>query len=395
MKKLVKKQRMTKLFKLFFESEKAGGIILIFATLISLIIANSQWGRSYDELLHLKFAGLSLEHWVNDGLMTIFFLLIGLELEREIYVGELSNFRDTLLPFSGALGGMLVPAGIFAWINYGLPTTSGAGIPMATDIAFAIGILSLLGNKVPLSVKVFLTALAVIDDLGAILIIAFFYSTDISIGFLLASLGVFLFLMILSYFKIRKMWPYVVGGIAMWFFMLNSGIHATITGVMLAFVIPFGKGDYRAPSSRMQHFLHKPVTFVILPIFALANTAIHFNGSILDSLGEPLAIGIIAGLVVGKPLGIFVFTWLAVKLKVSSLPNGLNWSSLLGVGMLAGIGFTMSIFITLLAVSDTVMVNNSKMAVLAGSVLSGAVGFSCLYIAFSKKHRSRRQLPEN
>lgn len=390
MKKLVEKQRITKPFKIFFESEKAGGIILIFATLVSLIIANSQWGRGYDDLWQFELAGLSLEYWINDGLMTIFFLLIGLELEREIYVGELSNFRDTLLPFSGALGGMLVPACIFAWINYGLPTASGTGIPMATDIAFAIGILSLLGNKVPLSVKVFLTALAVIDDLGAILVIAFFYSSNISFGYLVASIGVFAILLILSLLKVRKMLPYIIGGIAMWFFMLNSGIHATITGVMLAFVIPFGKGEQRTPSSRMQHFLHKPVTFIILPIFALANTAIHFNGNILDSLGEPIAIGIIVGLVIGKPLGIFIFTWIAVKLKISKLPDGINWNSLLGIGMLAGIGFTMSIFITLLAVSDPVMVNNSKMAVLTSSLLSGTVGFSWLYVVLSKKKKKSR-----
>jgi NhaA family Na+:H+ antiporter len=385
MAKVIAQQKMTKLFRDFFESEKAGGLILIAVTIVSLIIANSNYGEIYDSFWHHKLAGLSIEHWINDGLMAIFFLLIGLELEREIYIGELSDFRNTLLPFSGALGGMLIPAGLFALINHGLPSSSGAGIPMATDIAFAIGILSLLGNKVPLSVKVFLTALAVIDDLGAILVIAIFYSSNISLNYLFASLAVFALLLLLNRLKVHRVWPYIVGGIAMWYFMLNSGIHATITGVMLAFAIPFGNGDHNTSSSKIQHFLHKPVAFLILPIFALANTAINFEGNIIKALSSPISLGILLGLIVGKPLGILLFSWISVKLKISILPADLNWGSLLGAGMLAGIGFTMSIFIALLAFTDPAMINNSKLAILAGSLLSGIIGFTWLSIVLKRK----------
>lgn len=385
MAKVMAPQKMTKLFREFFESEKAGGLILIAVTIVSLIIANSNYGEVYDSFWHHKLVGLSIEHWINDGLMAIFFLLIGLELEREIYIGELSDFRNALLPFSGALGGMLIPAGLFALINSGLPSAAGSGIPMATDIAFAIGILSLLGNKVPLSVKVFLTALAVIDDLGAILVIAIFYSSNISLNYLFASLTVFALLLLLNRLKVHRVWPYIVGGIAMWFFMLNSGIHATITGVLLAFAIPFGNGDHKTSSSKIQHFLHKPVAFLILPIFALANTSINFEGNIIDALRSPISLGILLGLVVGKPLGILLFSWISVRLKISILPTDLNWGRLLGIGMLAGIGFTMSIFIALLAFTDSAMINNSKLAILAGSLLSGILGFVWLSIVLKRK----------
>lgn len=385
MAKVMAPQKMTKLFREFFESEKAGGLILIAVTIVSLIIANSNYGEVYDSFWHHKLVGLSIEHWINDGLMAIFFLLIGLELEREIYIGELSDFRNALLPFSGALGGMLIPAGLFALINSGLPSAAGSGIPMATDIAFAIGILSLLGNKVPLSVKVFLTALAVIDDLGAILVIAIFYSSNISLNYLFASLTVFALLLLLNRLKVHRVWPYIVGGIAMWFFMLNSGIHATITGVLLAFAIPFGNGNHKTSSSKIQHFLHKPVAFLILPIFALANTSINFEGNIIDALRSPISLGILLGLVVGKPLGILLFSWISVRLKISILPTDLNWGRLLGIGMLAGIGFTMSIFIALLAFTDSAMINNSKLAILAGSLLSGILGFVWLSIVLKRK----------
>ncbi|MFY7899636.1 MAG: Na+/H+ antiporter NhaA [Chitinophagaceae bacterium] len=368
----------TKLFKEFFESEKAGGLTLVFCTIVSLIIANSNWGHQYHQIWQTSFANHSIEHWVNDGLMTIFFLLIGLELEREVYIGELSNIKDALFPTFGAIGGILIPAFIFLIFNYGTKTQSGAGIPMATDIAFALGILSLLGKRVPLSLKVFLTALAVIDDLGAILIIAFFYTKTIAWMNLLLSLGIFVVLLILNRLKVRNLVPYFIGGIGMWYFMLHSGVHATITGVLLAFAIPFGNGDEKSTSYLLQHFLHKPVAFIILPIFALANTAIEINGSISEIFKETYAIGIALGLVIGKPLGIFSLTFLAHKLKICTIPIDLNWSKIFAISCLGGIGFTMSIFVTLLAFDDTTIINNAKLVILISSLFAGILGFFSL-----------------
>ncbi len=370
--------RVTKLFKDFFDSEKAGGLTLIVCTILSLLIANSTFGEGYHHFWQTKFQGHSIEHWVNDGLMTIFFLLIGLELEREIYKGELSNLKDALLPIFGAIGGMAVPAGLFLLFNYGTPTQSGAGIPMATDIAFALGILSLLGNRVPTSMKVFLTALAVIDDLGAIIIIAVFYTKTLLWTNLFIALGIFALLLIFNRMKIRNLIPYLVGGVVMWYFMLHSGVHATITGVLLAFAIPFGNGDEKSTSYILQHFLHKPVAFVILPIFALANTAIVFSGDIAQTLTENNSLGIAVGLIAGKPLGIFVLTFLAVTFGLCKLPPDLNWKSIFGVGLLAGIGFTMSIFITLLAYDSETIINNSKLVILISSMTAGLLGFTTL-----------------
>jgi NhaA family Na+:H+ antiporter len=310
--------------------------------------------------------------------MEIFFLLIGLELEREIYMGELSKLKDALLPMFGALGGIVFPAGIYLIFNYGTPTQSGAGIPMATDIAFALGILSLLGNKVPTSLKVFLTALAVIDDLGAIIIIAIFYTKTLLWTNLFIALGIFVLLLVLNRMKVRNLIPYLIGGIAMWYFMLQSGVHATITGVLLAFAIPFGNGDEKSTSYILQHFLHKPVAFIILPIFALANTAIAISGDITQTLTENYSLGISLGLIVGKPLGIFLLTFLAVTAGLCKLPADLNWKNIFGVGLLAGIGFTMSIFITLLAFDDETIINNSKLVILISSLIAGLLGFITL-----------------
>ena len=376
--------RLTKLFKEFFDSEKAGGLILIFATALSLILANSQWQGSYTEFWATDWGGHSITHWINDGLMTIFFLLIGLELEREIYEGELSDIRNASLPIFAALGGMLVPAGIFMMLNYGLPTQSGTGIPMATDIAFAIGILSLLGNKVPASLKVFLIALAVIDDLGAIVVIAIFYSASISLSNLMIALGIYAVLILLNRLKVCNMIPYLIGGILMWYFMLHSGVHATITGVLLAFAIPFGKSIDKSPSYKIQHFLHKPVAFFILPLFAVANTGIVIKSGWQDGLLEMGSLGIIAGLVIGKPLGISLFSYLAVKFKLSKLPTELKWGNIIGVGFLGGIGFTMSIFITLLAYTDMDMANNAKISILVGSVIAAIIGLVWLKIMLVK-----------
>lgn len=374
----------TKLFKEFFESEKAGGLILIACTIVSLTIANSKLSANYEHFWHLNLAGNSLEHWINDGLMTIFFLLIGLELEREIYQGELSNIKDALLPIFGALGGIIMPAGIFLLLNYGTTSQAGAGIPMATDIAFALGILSLLGNKVPTSLKVFLTALAVIDDLGAIFVIAIFYTKDLLWLNLFAALGIFALLMIFNRLKVRNLIPYLLGGIVMWYFMLNSGVHATITGILLAFAIPFGNGDKKSTSYILQHFLHKPVAFIILPLFALANTAIVLSPDIGKTLTENYSLGIALGLIVGKPLGVFVLSYLAVTIGICKIPEDLNWKSIIGAGFLGGIGFTMSIFITLLAFSDTIVINNAKFVILISSLIAGVLGFIYLKILFRK-----------
>lgn len=370
--------KATKLFKEFFESEKAGGLILIGCTIVSLLIANSSFGGSYTGFFQTKVAGLSIEHWINDGLMAIFFLLIGLELEREIYKGELSNVKDALLPIFAAIGGMLIPAGIFLAFNFGTETQSGAGIPMATDIAFALGILSLLGNRVPVSLKVFLTALAVIDDLGAIIIIAIFYTKELLWTNLLIALGIFAVLLVLNRLRVKSLIPYLLGGAAMWYFMLVSGVHATIAGVLLAFAIPFGDGGEKSTSYKLQHYLHKPVAFVILPIFALANTAIFFEGNISEILTENNSLGIALGLIVGKPLGIFLLSFLAVSFGLCKLPSDINWKSVLGVGFLAGIGFTMSIFITLLAFDNQMIINNSKLIILLSSLTAGLIGFVSL-----------------
>ena len=375
---------ITKLFREFFDSEKAGGLFLIGCTILSLILANSNFGTGYHQFWQTQFAGHSIEHWVNDGLMTIFFLLIGLELEREIYKGELSNFKEALLPIFGALGGIIIPAGLFILFNFGTATQSGAGIPMATDIAFALGILSLLGNRVPTSLKVFLTALAVIDDLGAILIIAIFYTKTLLWTNLFIALGIFVLLLVFNRLKIKNLAPYLMGGIAMWYFMLNSGVHATITGVLLAFAIPFGNGDEKSTSYILQHFLHKPVAFIILPIFALANTAIILGGDIGQTLTQNYSIGIAVGLIAGKPLGIFLLTFLAVTGGLCKLPQDLNWKAIAGVGFLGGIGFTMSIFITLLAFDNETIINNAKFVILISSLIAGLIGFIILKLTLKQ-----------
>jgi NhaA family Na+:H+ antiporter len=375
---------ITKLFREFFDSEKAGGLFLIGCTILSLILANSNFGTGYHQFWQTQFAGHSIEHWVNDGLMTIFFLLIGLELEREIYKGELSNFKEALLPIFGALGGIIIPAGLFILFNFGTATQSGAGIPMATDIAFALGILSLLGNRVPTSLKVFLTALAVIDDLGAILIIAIFYTKTLLWTNLFIALGIFVLLLVFNRLKIKNLIPYLIGGAVMWYFMLNSGVHATITGVLLAFAIPFGNGDQKSTSYILQHFLHKPVAFIILPIFALANTAIILSGDIGQTLTQNYSIGIAVGLIAGKPLGIFLLTFLAVTAGLCKLPQDLNWKAIAGVGFLGGIGFTMSIFITLLAFDNETIINNAKFVILISSLIAGLIGFIILKLTLKQ-----------
>ncbi len=370
--------RIKRLFNEFFESEKAGGLILVCATIISLILANSPFQSTYLKIWDFDVAGHNIVHWINDGLMAIFFLLIGLELEREIYHGELASIKSASMPIFGALGGMVLPAAIFLALNFGTDTQAGAGIPMATDIAFAIGIISLLGNRVPASLKIFLIALAVIDDLGAIIIIAVFYTTSLSFLNLSIALGIISLLAIFNRLKVHNLIPYILGGVVAWYFMLLSGVHATITGVLLAFVVPYGNGGRKSPSYILQHILHKPVAFIILPLFAIANTSIVIGSNWLSSLGEPFSLGIIGGLVIGKPVGIVLFSMVAVWLGLANLPDDLKWKNIIGAGFLGGIGFTMSIFIALLAFDSQLIIDGSKIAILIASCVASGIGFFIL-----------------
>ncbi len=380
--------RITKLFNDFFESEKSG-VLLIVCTLISMLLANASIGESYQHFWHLKAGMLSIEQWVNDGLMAIFFFMIGLELKRELYVGELSSAKTGLLPVFAAIGGMLVPAAIYLSLNYDRPGASGFGIPMATDIAFAIGILSLLGNRVPASLKVFLTAIAVIDDLGAILVIAFFYTESLSLLNLGIVAAIFLLLLLVSKRKVNYLSVYLAGGIMLWYFMLQSGVHATLAGILLAFALPFDKGSKKALSYKVQSWLHKPVSFIILPVFALANTAIAFEAGWDKGLLTASSMGIILGLILGKPIGVFLLSFLSVKLKLTALSGSLNWKQVWGTGFLAGIGFTMSIFITLLAFNDDFIIRESKIAILLASLVSGIIGYSFLNMILKKKNSNK------
>lgn len=375
----VVQRKLSRSFKAFFDSEKAGGIILIVCTVVSLIVANSMIGPSYLAFWQAYIGPLSIEHWINDGLMAIFFLLIGLELEREFYNGELSDIRNAMLPIFAAAGGIAVPALIHLSQNYGTETQAGIGVPMATDIAFALGVLALLGSRVPASLKVFLTALAVMDDLGAIIVIALFYTSKLSAIYLAGSLLIWAGLIVLNrYFKVLSLIPYLVGGALMWFFMLKSGVHATIAGVLLGFAIPFSakEDDEDSPSHRLEAFLHKPVAFLILPIFALANTGVVLGSDSLTALSNPNEVGIMAGLVLGKPIGITLICFAVVTLGICKLPLDLAWRHIFGAGLLGGIGFTMSIFITNLAfATNPVEINGSKMAILLASLTAGTIGF--------------------
>lgn len=352
-------------------------------TVISMLLANSVFQSEYVSFWQQHIGSHSLVDWINDGLMAIFFLLIGLELEREIYIGELSSLKNATLPLFGAIGGMIVPACMYLFLNYGTATQSGAGIPMATDIAFAVGILSLLGNRVPISLKIFLTALAVIDDLGAIIVIALFYTKSISFFHLMIALAIWIVLLAFNRLKIRNLIPYLIGGVLMWYFMMQTGIHATITGVLVAFAIPFGNGDSKSTSYILQKFLHNPIAFFVLPLFALANTAIILGDNLFGGLTSSSSIGILLGLLLGKPLGIFLLAYLAAAIGLCRLPKDLQWKNIIGAGFLGGIGFTMSIFITLLAFDDHEVINASKIAILFSSLTAAVIGF--LFLNYSLK----------
>ena len=377
------RMRTTNLFNDFFENERSAGIVLIGCTLVSLVLANSPLQQHYLAIWNYEVAGHHLSHWINDGLMTIFFLLVGLELEREIYIGELSTLDKAMLPVVAAFGGMIVPATLHMVFNYGTPTQSGAGIPMATDIAFALAALSLVGRGVPMALKVFLTALAVIDDLGAILIIAFFYTDTLQWTNLIIALSAFGLLLVFNRLRVRSLIPYLIGGVIMWWYMLHSGVHATISGVLLAFAIPFQNGDEKSTSYVLQKFLHRPVPYIILPLFALANTSVVLPDGWIHRLAEPNSLGIFVGLVIGKPLGISLFSYAFTALKLTRLPSGINWRHIIGAGMLGGIGFTMSIFITLLAFGDSRVIDQSKIVIAFSSTIAGIAGYLYLTLTTS------------
>lgn len=367
--------QLSSTLKDFFDNEKAGGIILIWCAIVSMILANLY--HPYAFFWHAKVGGMDLTHWINDGLMAVFFLLVGLELKREFLAGELSNVRKAVTPIFAAIGGVIVPAILYVLLNSRSGDMRGVGIPMATDVVFALGVLSLLGDRVPVSIKVFLTALAVIDDMCAIMVIALFYSQTIDLFNISATLGILLLLVVMSR-RVKALAVYIIGGIIMWYFMFHSGVHASITGVLLALVIPFERSSDNRPAQYLQGLLHKPVAFFILPLFALANTGIQVSAESFSSLLTPISLGIIIGLLLGKPLGILLFTFVAVKVNLGSLPLSLKWKHITGIGFLGGIGFTISIFMSVLAFDDVELAAHSKFSVLIASFVAGIVGLTYL-----------------
>ena len=416
-------------FSEFFRREAAGGIVLLVSAVLALLLANTSWGPAryfpaiWDYHLRLAVNGYALDHtllqWINDGLMTVFFLIVGLEIKREVLGGELSSPRQAALPIAGALGGMLLPALLFALFNHGTPTAGGWGIPMATDIAFALAALQLLGPRVPLGLKVFLTALAIVDDLGAVVVIAGFYTTELHLNYLYLALSTWGILLVFNWLRVRSLWAYLPLGAVLWYFMLESGIHATLAGVLLAVAIPFRislsrvellrRVDERlallreethelaadprviseeleelhlrssSPAQRLEQQLHSAVSFGVIPLFAFANTSLVIEPAALRGLLSPLGLGIVVGLVVGKPLGIGALSWLTVRLGWAELPPGVSWRHLWGAGVLGGIGFTMSIFVTLLALGEhSGATDVAKLAILLASLTAGGLGFGLL-----------------
>ena len=382
-------------FKWFFKLEAASGLLLLISAILALIISNSNYSSLYFETLETYlFIGINsfgikmtIIHWINDALMAAFFFFVTLEIKREFLQGELSNKKQALLPIIAAVGGMVVPALMYIYINFqNSETLNGWAIPSATDIAFSLGVLSLLGSRVPLSLKVFLTALAIIDDLGAIIIIAFFYSGDLSIVYLSLLLLTFIGLLILNKLNIKKFPPYLILGLILWFFTHESGVHATIAGVLLATVIPHRKKekDYSL-LIKIEHNISPYVAFGIMPLFALANAGVSLNGVSFNSLLSPVPLGIVLGLFVGKQIGVFLFSIISIKLKIAQMPNNSNWISLYGVGILTGIGFTMSLFIGNLAfVENTQYIDGVKIGVLTGSLLSTLAGYFLLLLTSKK-----------
>jgi len=386
---------ITSPFRWFFKLEAAGGLVLLISAIIALFISNSYYSTIYFETLNkYLFIGinnfglkLSILHWINDALMAIFFFFVTLEIKREFLQGELSSIKQAILPIIGAVGGMLVPALIYIYINFSNPETlNGWAIPSATDIAFSIGILSLLGSRVPISLKVFLTALAIIDDLGAIIIIAFFYSGDLNLNYLGLLVITFILLIILNKLGVKKFIPYLILGLFLWFFTHESGIHATIAGVLLACSIPHRKKEHDfSLLSKLEHSISPYVVFIIMPLFAFANAGVSLEGLTFSSLLAPVPLGILLGLFLGKQFGVFAFSYMSIKLGFAQLPNNSNWINFYGVGILTGIGFTMSLFVGNLAFVENVQyMDGVKIGVLSGSLLSTVIGY-ILLLAFSKK----------
>lgn len=375
-----------KVFKEFVESSNFGGFLLFLCVIIALVIANSPFSDTLKNLLtyefgiennwiHLKY---STSMWINDGLMAIFFLLVGLEIKREIVEGELSSPKKAVLPILAAVGGAIVPALIYVLFNKGLDTASGWGIPMATDIAFALAVISLLDKRIPFSLKIFLAALAIVDDLIAILVIALFYSSGIDVHYLLyAGVGLTI-LVVMNRLNVKNSYLYLIPGLFIWYFVHHSGIHATIAGVLVAMTLPTNDTDEESPLERLEHALVKPVNFLIIPIFAFANTNITIVNEMLEGLTAPLGLGIGMGLILGKPLGIVLSTFLCYKFGIGQLPEGSNFKHIIGLGLLAGIGFTMSIFISNLSFTDTVLIEEAKLSVLLASIISGILGYIIL-----------------
>ena len=386
---------LSKPFRWFFKLEAASGLILLIAAILALIISNNDYSEVYFETLDkYLFIGinefglkLSVLHWINDGLMAIFFFFVTLEIKREFIQGELSNIKQALLPIIGAVGGMLVPALIYVFININdVDTLKGWAIPSATDIAFSLGVLSLLGKRVPLSLKVFLTALAIIDDLGAIIIIALFYSGDLSIKYLSLMLFAFIVLLIINKFNIKKFLPYLIVGLFLWDFTHNSGIHATIAGVLLALTIPHRKSEKDfSLLIKIEHAISPYVAFGIMPLFAFANAGVSLEGLSLNSLLDKVPLGIVLGLFLGKQLGVFIFSYVSIKLKIAQMPNNSNWFNFYGVGVLTGIGFTMSLFVGNLAfVENMQYMDGVKIGVLTGSLLSTLFGYFLILLTPNK-----------
>jgi len=431
-------EKLTYSIQEFLHQEASGGILLIIATVIALAWANSPFAESYHHLWHtyvkIEVGGVglnySLHHWINDGLMVIFFFVVGLEIKRELLVGELSSVKKAALPIAAALGGMIFPALIYTIFNLGSESASGWGIPMATDIAFVVGILALLGNRVPLALKIFILALAIVDDLGAVLVIAVFYTSNISLTSLMIAGGLIILLIAMNRLGVRNLLVYTFVGIALWLAFLKSGVHATVAGVLLAFTIPVSSrintkkfknetenllkefdnaGEHGedvltnserlsivdkienncekilTPLQRFEHGLHPWVSFFIMPVFALANAGVTIGSGLSSAITHPVSIGIVLGLFLGKQIGIFSFSYLAVKLKLASEPEGVSWKKIYAASVLAGIGFTMSLFIANLAFNSEELLNISKVGILAGSLLSGVVGFIILKSALTKK----------
>lgn len=385
-----------KIFVEFFKSESASAVLLLVVTLVSIVLANTPFRENYMDFWHMKVAvplpfvdlNFSIRHWINDGLMVFFFLMVGLEVEESMYIGELSDFKSAALPIIAAIGGLMLPALFYLGFNWGLETQPGFGIPMATDIAFSIGILALLGKRVPFALKIFLTAVAVVDDVGAIIIIVIFYSQSLNYFALMIAAIILAALLIMNRLKAQLL-LYIIPGILLWYFTYKAGIHPTIAGVILAFVIPFGDGGEGSPSYELLHFLTKPVAFFVMPVFAIANATILFEADWASSLMLPASLGTIFGLILGKPLGIVGLSLLAIWLGVAKLPENVSKNMILGVGFISGIGFTMSIFITNLAFVKESLINDVKIAIIVASATSGIIGYLWLNYILNRKQKDK------